>query len=56
MNKHVWIFPALLLMLLLMNAPAKATIASLTDDKPTITHYECVDENGDEACDDPPED
>jgi hypothetical protein len=55
MNTQAWILSTLLAAIILfVNSPTQAMFQ--TDDKPTISSYECVDEDGDEACDAPPED
>jgi hypothetical protein len=56
MNKPLWILPTLFLVFLLFNGSAKATLTKFADDKPTISPYECIDENDDNKCDNEPED
>lgn len=56
-QKSGWLYLFFFVVSLLMfKTPAFATQSPSDSGMGDVTHYECVDENGDQQCDAPPED
>ncbi|MCE3236636.1 MAG: hypothetical protein K0Q50_2827 [Vampirovibrio sp.] len=56
-NQSRWLLPLLSLLVVIQNSAHLASVESKTSVTPNVgSQYECIDADGDEKCDNPPED